>query len=86
MVDLDVRVRVVSACSKVCVFFSLPTRQQFRLETDTIFFVGDFVIIEHDGHSLLAKVSTKHFQTRIGAFPRDACRVIARAVPIDEEV
>lgn len=82
MIDLDSSVRVISAYPEVCEFFSLPPNQHFQLETETVFFAGDFVIIEHDGHSLLALVFSDYYRTRIGNLSRDACAVVARAVPI----
>lgn len=85
MINLDASVQVVSACPEVCDFFALPANQLFELETDTIFFAGDFIIIAHEGHSLLALVQAGKYRTIIGDLSRETCAVLARAVPIDPE-
>lgn len=85
MIDLDSPLRVINVYPEVCDFFSLPRNQYFQLETETVFFVGDFVIIEHGGYTLLALVRRDHYQTRIGNLSRDTCVTVARAVPINHE-
>ena len=85
MIHLKASVRVVIVCPAVCDFFCFPVNQLFELEVDTIFFAGDYVILDHDGHTLFGLAGPEFFQTTKGQLSRNECRVIARAVPIESQ-
>lgn len=83
MINLDAAsVRVVGVRSDVCLFFGLPAGQLFTLETDTIYFAGDYVFVQRGGDRLFAIAGRDYFRTTEGDLPRDRCRVLARAVAL----
>lgn len=75
--------RVVLLHPDASKYFCFSASQLFDLELDTVFFSGDFVVIEVNNQERFAIAGPDHFITANGSIEAALCQVIARAVPIE---
>lgn len=75
--------RVVRLQPDIYLYFSLPYGQLFKLEYETVWFAGDYVLVEHANSERFARAGRNFFETAHGSIPSAECKLIARAIPLD---
>ena len=67
-------------------FFGFPRDERYYLDTETVFFVGDLVVIYiyEQGNDRFAKAYPGYFRTAYRCFKPDECEVLALAIPASQ--
>lgn len=74
--------RVVRLRPEIYLYFSLPSGQLFELEYNTVWFAGDYVLVEHANQERFARAGRGVFETAHGQLSPAECRLLARAIPL----